>query len=496
MKKLFKFSILSLLVILLAFIQVSAEEDILLELSVGEGDLLMYFVDVDNEYILEPFSILFESPNTSFDPVDVEGTFGVSSQKLRIDNATGSEVELSVALDVSDFVEDAKWLDGESSFLAYSTNGSTGGLLVDPENVVLTDDGCGGVSNNRTSARFTYLGLEDPGNITSIDVLNTTGGTECRFDITNLKLIQTIPPRTSSGDYSIGMVLTITGGDWLPGYTLNYTAGDNGSILGESIQTVSHGSDGSSVEAVADEGYEFVNWSDEVTDNPRTDTNVTENISVIANFWTCGEKFIDKRDGNKEYTTVEIGNQCWMVENLDYDDGCSSVTWENEVDKGWCGYHTDDTGQTHGLLYQWSVVMSGDSVPDEDTTTSVQGICPEGWLLPSDSEWHALESYLATETCTSNRIDWGCSPSGDQLKSTFPDWCNGSPCGQSGFEALAGGYRSSNGSFHHLGFFAFSWSSSPSGSSAWRRGLGLSNSGASRISSSQALGASVRCLRD
>jgi hypothetical protein len=214
MKKILNFLVLPFLVILLTFIQVSAEEDILLELEVGEGDLLMYFVDGDNEYIPEPSAISFETSNTSFDPADVEGTFGVSSQKLRIDNATGGEVELSVSLDVSDFAEDAKWISGEKSFLAYSTNGSTGGLLVDPENVVLTDDGCGGVINDRTLARFTYLGLEDPGNVTSIDVLNTTGGSECRFDLTNLLLTQTIPPRTSAGSYSLGMVLTLVGGSW------------------------------------------------------------------------------------------------------------------------------------------------------------------------------------------------------------------------------------------------------------------------------------------
>jgi hypothetical protein len=124
--------------------------------------------------ISEPSPISFSTSNTSFDPIEVEGTFGVSSQKLRIDNATGSEVELSVALDVSDFAEDAKWLDGEKSFLAYSTDGSTGGLLVDPENIVLTDDDCGGVSNDRTSSRFTYIDSET--NVMSIDVLNTSGG--------------------------------------------------------------------------------------------------------------------------------------------------------------------------------------------------------------------------------------------------------------------------------------------------------------------------------
>jgi predicted small lipoprotein YifL len=67
----------------------------------------------------------------------------------------------------------------------------------------------------------------------------------------------------------------------LTGYNiLTYIAGDNGTILGEEEQAVKHGEDGSEVTAVPDEGYHFVKWSDGITDNPRTDTNVTENITV------------------------------------------------------------------------------------------------------------------------------------------------------------------------------------------------------------------------
>src|SRR5213594_4263265 len=67
-------------------------------------------------------------------------------------------------------------------------------------------------------------------------------------------------------------------------YTLTYTAGANGSITGTSPQTVNHGSDGTAVTAVPNTGYHFVKWSDDSTANPRTDTNVTANISVTANF--------------------------------------------------------------------------------------------------------------------------------------------------------------------------------------------------------------------
>ena len=69
-------------------------------------------------------------------------------------------------------------------------------------------------------------------------------------------------------------------------YTLSYSAGANGSLLGETEQQVAHGGDGTSVEAVPDEGYLFTKWSDGITDNPRTDTNVTGDIDVVAEFAT------------------------------------------------------------------------------------------------------------------------------------------------------------------------------------------------------------------
>ncbi len=67
-------------------------------------------------------------------------------------------------------------------------------------------------------------------------------------------------------------------------YNLLYRAEAQGRIEGEAEQTVAHGADGSPVEAVADDGYHFIAWSDESTDNPRTDTNVTDHLVVTATF--------------------------------------------------------------------------------------------------------------------------------------------------------------------------------------------------------------------
>jgi hypothetical protein len=67
-------------------------------------------------------------------------------------------------------------------------------------------------------------------------------------------------------------------------YTLTYTAGAGGTISGTSPQTVSEGEDGTAVTAVPNNGYKFTQWSDKTTTNPRKDTNVTNNISVTAQF--------------------------------------------------------------------------------------------------------------------------------------------------------------------------------------------------------------------
>ena len=88
-------------------------------------------------------------------------------------------------------------------------------------------------------------------------------------------------PRT---DTNVMADITVTANFAINTYTLTYTAGPNGSISGTSPQTVNCGGSGSPVTAVPDPGYAFHNWSDASTANPRTDTNVTADINVTANF--------------------------------------------------------------------------------------------------------------------------------------------------------------------------------------------------------------------
>ena len=72
--------------------------------------------------------------------------------------------------------------------------------------------------------------------------------------------------------------------DALRTHTLTYATGANGSVTGATSQTINDGENGTPVTAVPSSGYQFASWSDGSTSNPRTDTNVTGDISVTASF--------------------------------------------------------------------------------------------------------------------------------------------------------------------------------------------------------------------
>ena len=72
--------------------------------------------------------------------------------------------------------------------------------------------------------------------------------------------------------------------NFVQSFTLTYTAGANGSIGGSAIQSVNTGGSGTPVIAIGNSGYSFTSWSDGGSSNPRTDTNVQNNIGVTASF--------------------------------------------------------------------------------------------------------------------------------------------------------------------------------------------------------------------
>ena len=88
----------------------------------------------------------------------------------------------------------------------------------------------------------------------------------------------------SRTDSNVTADISVTAGFAINRYILTYTAAENGTVDGVSPQTVEHGGDGSLVTAIPAEHYHFVAWSDGAATASRTDSDVTADISVTANF--------------------------------------------------------------------------------------------------------------------------------------------------------------------------------------------------------------------
>ncbi|MBN1337824.1 MAG: hypothetical protein JXA03_00795 [Bacteroidales bacterium] len=216
--------------------------------------------------------------------------------------------------------------------------------------------------------------------------------------------------------------------------------------------------------------------------------------------WSCGQPITDI-DGNT-YNTVLIGGQCWMKENLQtttYRNGVAipnvTTSWNNLSTGAYVWYENDPTWKDkYGALYNWYAV--------NDT----RGLCPEGWHVPTESEWNVLTDFIGGTS----------SPNGNKLKScrqaysplggschTFehPRWDEDTNYGNFGtddygFAGLPGGYRPYNAPFLGMGQIAGWWhstgySSYMSGTRSLNYNNGIVTGGGNVMTN----GFSVRCLR-
>ena len=184
----------------------------------------------------------------------------------------------------------------------------------------------------------------------------------------------------------------------------------------------------------------------------------------------------DPRNG-QTYPTVQIGDQCWLQNNMNYETGNS-----------WC-YNNDLANcNVYGRLYDWETALN---------------VCPSGWHLPSDDEWKILEGTVDTHYGVGDpewdKTGWRGFNAGKHMKSTSGWYENGNGDNSSGFTAPPGGYRYSGGDFGKVTQCAYYWSSTEySSTGAWDRGLYYNFDGLGRRIGIEyeSLKKSARCVKD
>lgn len=201
--------------------------------------------------------------------------------------------------------------------------------------------------------------------------------------------------------------------------------------------------------------------------------------------------FLANKVGDVEgnvYTSVAIGNQVWLVENLrstkfrngdliDYQ--TDTAVWRTAKKGLYCNYNDDALlAQTYGRLYNWY------------TISDARGLAPEGWHVATRSDWDTLITHLK-----------GYDNAGGALKEvglTHWDTPNAAATNTSGFTALPGGYFYFYESlFDGKGYMAYWWSATAQNTdNAYSFNIS-SNSGAVAIDNpTKVSGFAVRCVKN
>ena len=228
--------------------------------------------------------------------------------------------------------------------------------------------------------------------------------------------------------------------------------------------------------------------------------------TISPSTFICGTSTIIDIDSNV-YNTVQIGNQCWMRENLrttKYADNTDIAQGSaTSTTTAYWYYPNNDASNkpTYGLLYNWPAVMHG-AASSSANPSGVQGICPNGWHVPSDAEWTQLTDYV------SNQSEYVCGEYNTYIAKALAattGWNSSTETcavgnivadnNATGFSILPAGYY--NGDYWALGTSADIWSTTENNSSyAYYRNPVYNSAAIIPVNHYKYHGFSVRCLKD
>lgn len=212
--------------------------------------------------------------------------------------------------------------------------------------------------------------------------------------------------------------------------------------------------------------------------------------------------FIDSRDG-RIYKTVRRGNQTWMAENLNV--GVMIPRSTDPTDNGtiekFCYNDREENCNVYGAYYCWDEMM------DYVNTQGAQGICPDGWHVPTDEEWKMLEGDADTQYGYPDP-EWdllgsrGFDAGGNLKEAGTTHWAppNTGATNSTGFTALPAGSLDDFNTFHGLGEYLHWWTSTentPPDGNVFYRHLHYNWTKSRRFNDSpKTVALSIRCLKD
>ena len=271
-------------------------------------------------------------------------------------------------------------------------------------------------------------------------------------------------------------------------------ATENGGIVSFSIGQIAVQTNGDGVTTISEGVQHPYEISVSGVDNYPT---ITLNLTVGTPAFACGTSTLTDVDGNT-YNTFQIGEQCWMKENLRTTKKPNGSTISSGI---WAP--GNNSIQTYGRLYSWATVMNGASSSNANPS-GVQGICPDGWHVPSDNEWKQMEMAMGMSQSDANDTEYRSNIAAKLSCNT--GWSSSSTANaagnldtpdrnSSGFSALPAGYYGSN--HVYFGSYAGFWSATERNSdNAYYRGLYYNYAGVGRDDGNKSTGYSVRCVRD
>ena len=219
-------------------------------------------------------------------------------------------------------------------------------------------------------------------------------------------------------------------------------------------------------------GFAVLNGIEEESGHKMQELNASQSIVLsFPNTHPCHSSPTVTDIEGHVYNTVQIGDQCWMRENL----RTTTFADSTPIPMGFLysspgpHYYNDSSSyiplEERGYLYDWAAAMH-EETPSNTIPSGVQGICPEGWHLPSNAEWMILLDFVREQpeyNCAGNPISTSKALACPSWWSSFSGECcpgnqSSYPNNATGFRAVPAGSYWSYG-YDDTGYYASFWTS-------------------------------------